>query len=127
MAKPAEIITARTLREKQSVFARYVAKLIQQADALGYDVTLGEAWRSPEEAKRLAKAGLGIIGSLHEQRLAIDLLLFKAGIYLTESTDYEPLGQWWEAQSGDGIRCAWGGRFTRADGNHFSFAHGGKA
>jgi hypothetical protein len=114
-----------SLREKQSLFATAVAHLILQANELGYAVTLGEAWRSREEAHRLAIEGKGIKNSLHTVRLAIDLNLFRNGEFLTESDDYKPLGLWWEAQSYDpDVRCCWGGRFY--DGNHFSFAHGGR-
>jgi len=114
-----------TLREKQSWFAYLVAALILHAELLGFDVTLGEAWRSPEEAARLAKAGKGIKRSLHCDRLAIDLNLFKNGKYLTKPQDYEPLGAWWESQGiALGLLCCWGGRF--GDGNHFSISHAGR-
>lgn len=113
-----------TLREKQSVFILKVAGLIQQAYAMGYELTFGEAYRSPEEAARLAKIGKGIEKSLHTQRLAIDLNLFKDGVYLSDSAAYKPLGDWWEAQSEPGIECCWGGRFN--DGNHFSISHLGR-
>lgn len=113
-----------TLREKQALFAVLVSELIQMASVLGYSVTLGEAWRSPEEAARLASLGLGIKNSLHTQRLAIDLNLFKHGVYLTESESYRPLGEWWEQRH---ELARWGGRFSRPDGNHFSLAHGGRA
>jgi hypothetical protein len=113
-----------TLREKQSAFALLVAKLIQHADCLGYTITLGEVYRSPEEAARLAKAGKGIVSSLHTQRLAIDLNLFKDGFYQTASEAYGPLGEWWEGQSTTELMCHWGGRFS--DGNHFSVGHGGR-
>jgi len=104
----------------QMRFAGMVAALIVEAQRQGYGVTLGEAWRSPAEAARLSTVGKGITASLHCQRLAVDLLLFRDGVYLTNTADYEPLGAWWEGQGG-----AWGGRFTRADGNHFSLAWGG--
>ena len=113
-----------TLRQRQSLFARRVADLIREAERLGYDVTLGEAWRSPEEAERLAAAGKGIRNSLHCQRLAIDLNLFKDGVWLKNTPAYERLGVWWELQSTDDLRWAWGGRF--GDGNHFSLSHGGR-
>ena len=113
-----------TLREKQSMFARHVALLILEAFARGYEVTLGEAWRSPEEAARLAKTRKGIVRSLHVERLAIDLNLFRDGKYLSQSEDYRALGEWWEEQSTDLCKCCWGGRFS--DGNHFSFAHAGR-
>ena len=114
-----------TLRQKQSLFAVLVAKLIQQANAMGYAVTLGEAYRSPEEAARLEALKKGIKNSLHTQRLAIDLNLFRDGAYLSDGEAYKPLGEWWEAQSFDGATCCWGGRFH--DGNHFSISHGGRS
>lgn len=107
-----------TLREKQSLFAKFVAFLILEAEYLGYAVTLGEAYRSPEEALRLAKAKKGIARSLHTQRLAIDLNLFKDGHYLSSTESHRPLGEWWEQQH---AFCRWGGRF--GDGNHYSFEH----
>jgi hypothetical protein len=113
-----------TLRQKQSLFAGLVAQLIQHAIGVGYEVTLGEAWRSPEEAARLAKLGTGIARSLHCDKLAIDLNLFKDGVYLSSTEAHRPLGEWWEAQSTADYQCAWGGRFN--DGNHYALAHGGR-
>ena len=49
-------MSAETLRQKQSRFALMAARLILQAQAMGYEVTLGEAHRSPAEAARLAAA-----------------------------------------------------------------------
>jgi hypothetical protein len=54
----------------------------------------------------------------HKQRLAIDLNLFKGGVYQTSSEAHRPLGEWWEKQGG-----CWGGRWN--DGNHYSFEHNG--
>lgn len=116
MAKP-----KLTLREKQSFFVYLVHYLIQFADVQGYELTFGECWRSPEEAKRLAKLKKGIKRSLHCDRLAIDLNLFKEGKYLTKTEDYRELGEYWERL--DDL-CSWGGHFN--DGNHFSLTHGGR-
>lgn len=99
----------------QARFSFLVASLIMKAYAMGYEVTLGDAFRSPAEAFRQ-----GFSASLHTKRLAIDLNLFQAGRYLTRTEDYRALGIWWEAQAAD---CAWGGRF--GDGNHFSITYGG--
>jgi D-alanyl-D-alanine carboxypeptidase len=115
-----------TLRQKQSRFVWLVAQLIIQATARGYELTFGECYRSPEEARRLAKLGLGTITSLHCSKLAIDLNLFRDGAYLKATEDYQPLGEWWEQQSTADVTCCWGGRFARADGNHFSIAHGSR-
>ena len=112
-------MSAETLRQKQSRFALMAARLILQAQAMGYEVTLGEAYRSPAEAARLAAAGRGIARSLHTDRLAIDLNLFKNGRYLDSTEDHRPLGEWWESIGG-----TWGGRFK--DGNHYSLAHEGR-
>jgi hypothetical protein len=113
-----------TLRQKQSIFVVLVARLVQHATALGFELTFGETYRSPEEAARLAAAGKGIARSLHTSRLAIDLNLFKDGVYLSSTEAHRLLGEWWEAQSTEAIECAWGGRF--GDGNHYSIAHGGR-
>jgi len=96
-------------------FASLVAHLILEANRLGYNVTLGEAWRHPVMAAWYAARGKGVRESFHTKRLAIDLQLFRDSVYLTSTEDYTPLGVWWEAQGG-----TWGGRFKRADGNHFS-------
>jgi len=110
-----------TLRHKQSRFALGVALLIQEADKRGYQVTLGEAWRTKEQAALNAKAGTGTANSLHCERLAIDLNLFRDGKFLSASEDHRPLGEWWESLSPD---HRWGGRFR--DGNHYSLSIDGK-
>ena len=108
-----------SLRKKQTRFAGMVAELIRHCHAFGYEVTLGEAWRSDEEARRLAKSGKGIARSLHCDRLAIDINLFWAGEFLQDTESHRPIGEWWESIGG-----AWGGRF--GDGNHYSLEHGGR-
>jgi hypothetical protein len=112
-----------TLRQKQSRFAMSVALLIQRADALGLDVTFGEAWRTPEQAKLNAANGTGTFTSLHIERLAIDINLFRDGVWLKGTEDHRPLGEWWEKLGQD---YRWGGRFTRPDGNHYAISPDGK-
>jgi len=97
-----------TLREKQSKFVGMVVQLIEFAHEIGYELTFGDA---------CAKTGHKN-NSLHYIRLAIDLNLFKDGVYLTETKDHEPLGLYWESIGG-----TWGGRFN--DGNHYSLEHNG--
>lgn len=103
-----------SLRQKQSIFAFLVARLLIKMNEMGYEFTLGEAWRPPEEAERLAKLGVGIKNSLHIKKLAIDINLFKDGRYLSASEDHKELGKWWERQH---TLCRWGGRWD--DGNHY--------
>jgi hypothetical protein len=111
------------LGEKQRLFTRLVGELIQWAYANGYELTFGDAYRSPEEAALNALRGSGIANSLHSQRLAIDLNLFKDGQYLTDTTSYKPLGEFWKSLH---PTCCWGGDWTtRSDGNHFSITHEG--
>lgn len=112
------------LRDKQVVFAWAVSKLIQKSFDIGYEPVLGETYRHPKTAEYMAASGKGIKNSLHTKCLAIDLPLFKEGVYLTSTESYRPLGEWWEkfGKENDLVLC-WGGRFD--DGNHFSLEHEG--
>ena len=113
-----------TLGEKQRLFTRLVGQLIARIYASGYEATFGEAYRTREQAILNAQNGTGIANSLHTDRLAIDLNLFRDGTYLTRTEDWEPFGVFWEGLHED---CRWGGRFTKPDGNHFSITFGGRA
>jgi len=104
--------------EKQSLFALNVAALLKHINESGMLVTLGEAYRTPEQAEIYAKEGKGIVDSLHCKRLAIDInLLDKCGTYITDVKEYEPFGVFWESLHKFN---RWGGRFkTRVDADHF--------
>jgi len=86
-----------------------VALLIQFATQEGYELTFGAAWASGGHRDN----------SLHYDRLAIDLNLFRDGKWLNETEDHEILGLFWELIGG-----SWGGRF--GDGNHYSLEHEGR-
>ena len=110
-----------TLGVKQRRFAKGVALLLARAHELGYEVTLGDAYRDPRLHGNMGvKQGYGHRNSCHKVRLAIDLNLFKDGEFLEQSSDHEPLGKWWESLGPD---YCWGGRFN--DVNHYSISHGG--
>lgn len=111
-----------TLGEKQELFVELIGLLIAWAYANGYKLTFAEAYRTPEQAALNAQKGTGIAKSLHTSRLAIDLLLFKDGVYLTKSEDYKPLGERWKQMN---PLCCWGGDFDKPDGDHFSITHNG--
>lgn len=109
-----------TLRQKQSRFARMMVQLLNYAHSLGYEITFGDFYRDPKVHGAVGeKKSYSSANSLHKDRLAGDLNLFKDGKYLTETTDHEPLGVYWESIGG-----AWGGRFK--DGNHYSLEHEGR-
>ncbi len=112
-----------TLRQKQSRFALGVALLIQEADRLGYHVTLGDAYRTPGQAVANALSAAGIANSLHCERLAIDLNLFKDGRYITDSEGHAELGRWWKQIHPD---HRWGGDFAKKDFNHYSLTPDGR-
>lgn len=113
-----------TTRQKQSRFARDSAKLILHAYELGFEITYGECWRSPEQAKWNAAQGIGTANSLHIDRLAIDINLFINGVYVTNDEGHKVLGAWWKSLGPD---YRWGGDFTKKDFNHYSIAHEGRA
>lgn len=114
---------AETLSQKQRRFCRDVSLLIQYAYGEGFELTFGDAYRSPQQAQANAEAGTGISNSLHTQRLAIDLNLFVDDEYQSDTEAHRPLGEFWKSLGED--HC-WGGDFSKPDGNHYSIEHGGR-
>ena len=116
-----------SLGNKQRKFTFMVAKLIWWAYDHGYEITLGDAYRDPRvhgsygETTRFSKQSYSSSKSNHKLRLAIDLNLFKDGVYMTATEDYAPLGEHWISLGGE-----WGGSGDRQDGNHFSLNHDGR-
>ena len=89
-------------------------RLIDKAFEMGYEVTLGDAYRDPRVFGELGETkGYGNSNSKHKLRLAIDIHLFRDGVYLSSTKDHAKLGEWWESVQGG----VWGGRFD--DGNHY--------
>ena len=101
-----------TLGNKQRKFTKMIAELILFAYDQGYEITLGHALRCDS-------CPVGRMKSLHKEKLAVDLNLFKNGKYLTTTKDHQFLGEKWESMGGD-----WGGRFN--DSNHYSLEHQGR-
>lgn len=102
------------LQAIQSRFALEVSKLIIVADILGYQVTFGDAYRDP-------RCNYGSAKSKHRKRLAIDLNLFKDGVWLEKTEDHAVLGAYWKSIGG-----IWGGDFPQTeystpDGNHYEW------
>lgn len=105
-----------TLSAKQARFSSMVGHLLFWIEKQeNYRVTFGHAKAESGHMK----------GSLHYQRLAIDLNLFKKDMkgiwrYCTSTEAHEPLGKYWKSIGG-----SWGGDFRRKDGNHYSLEHNG--
>ena len=79
--------------------------LIMYAYALGYELTFGDTYPGKFSHRK---------GTFHEKGLAVDLNLFKNGVWLTETFEHEVIGTFWESLGG-----TWGGRWQ--DGNHYSW------
>lgn len=107
------------LLELQQEHTVRIGEFIGRLTLLGYGITQGESWRTPEMVAIYAKSGKGSKNSLHPDRLANDLNLFKNGKLLTKTEEYQEAGELWESMGG-----TWGGRFL--DGNHFSTAFMGR-
>ena len=109
------------LLTKQLKLGSDIARLIIYAESLGYQLKFGAALVHEDDTVHKKN-------SLHRMSLAVDLLLFKDGNYLTKTEDYLPLGLYWEAMGN-----SWGGRFGESeagkgdgkDGNHFSIPYFG--
>lgn len=105
----------------QFAFSRLIPRLFDKAFSLGVEITVGDAFRDPRVHGALGvKVGYGHKSSAHKQKLAIDLNLFKDGIFINGTEGHRQLGEWWEKQH---PLARWGGRFE--DGNHYSFEYQG--
>jgi hypothetical protein len=112
-----------TLREARCAFTICLAELILYVVSQGYETALDEGLDRLTEKDPTSDH---MKGSLHNVGLAQDLLLYQNGVYLTESAKYQFLGQFWkELGVKKGLALAWGGDFTKVDGNHFSLSWNG--
>jgi hypothetical protein len=120
-----------TLGQKQRLFARLAGMLLGEVYARGYEAALNWAFRPPQIAECLAdhagcpncharEGAIAVKNSVHCLKLAVDIDLFKDGVFLENTADHQPLGEWWEQQH---PLCRWGGRWS--DGDHYSMEHEG--
>ena len=99
-----------SLREEQEKFTRDVVKLLTWAFSMGYEVTLGEAFRTPEQQAIYVRDGRSkTMNSKHLNRCAIDIFVFKEGKLLTTKEEMQPVGNTWEGLSKEN---RWGGNFS---------------
>lgn len=108
---------------KQFIFTKNLALLINFLIAQGYYPSMGEVWRSEEQAILYAKEHKGIIHSLHCKRLAVDIYLHDSkGNFLTDKKHYEEAGKYWESLD---HKNRWGGHFPAGclkDYDHFQMS-----
>lgn len=105
-----------TLNEKQHIFAMNVAKLLLHVESLNLTCSIGEIFRSREQAEIYVAQGKGILDSQHCKKLAVDLFLFSNGKFLQEKNDYKLLGEYWESLDRSN---RWGGSWKKQDLVHF--------
>lgn len=114
-----------SLREKQSLFARYLARLILWIEAQGWEITLSEGYVGDTDAADGDYDGPHVRGGLHYLKLAQDFNLFVSGkLKATSCPEWYAVGQYWKTLD---PQCAWGGDFKSQDYNHVSLRHEGKA
>jgi hypothetical protein len=112
-----------TLREARCRFTELSVLLIAKAKELGYEAAWDDVKSQPIRmdcphcGKELMTKTKHKKDSVHEAGCALDLLLYKDGLYLPDQKYYVELGEYWEGLDPD---CkngrSWG------DGNHFSFS-----
>ena len=108
---PVPNFSALSLGQKQRLFSKMAAQLILKAYEMGYEITLGDAFRDPRVFGPMGvRQGYGVG--------AYGAGAYSLGVFLQSTEDHRPLGEWWESQGG-----TWGGRFN--DGNHYSLEHNG--
>ena len=117
-----------SLGSTQREFSRHVAELIEFIYKSGYECTLGDAYRDPRVFGEMGTKNsiisevesypaYGRAQSAHKQRLAIDLNLFKDGLYLRHTEAHRLFGDFWKGVHPEN---RWGGDFSNPDGNHYS-------
>jgi len=118
-----------TLRQKQSLFAFNIHKLIEFAYKNGFELTFGESTRTPSQIilnffgydvvqrsdgptlvkrPRTSKT----LESRHGVRLAVDFNIFIGDRLTNSPKEIKPLGDFWESLHTDNV---WGGDWDRDD------------
>jgi len=104
--------------DQQWEFLRDLSLLIAYADRMGYKLTGGELERPQAMQDIYWKEGKTTVRrSVHQDRKAVDLNVFKGGEYTTLKIDVQPLGDFWESLS---PLNSWGGNWhSFCDTPHF--------
>lgn len=98
-----------SLVAEQAAFLIDVAKLVNKATELGFVVTGGELYRTPEQQQIHVRAGRSkTMNSIHLKRCAIDLNFFKDGKLTYDVAALRPVGDYWESLN---PKNQWGGNW----------------
>lgn len=99
------------LSQKQRIFTRNIACLIEYAYFIDIELTFGHAWRSLEEQKRLKAEGKSkTLNSKHLDRLAVDFNFFINGKLTYDFHKVKVLGDYWVSLHPDN---RWGGDWNK--------------
>lgn len=99
-----------SLVQEQAEFLLDAAKLIQYASQLGFVVTGGELFRTPEQQQIYLKTGRSkTMASNHLRRCAIDLNFFLNGKLVYDIPTLKPIGDYWESLC---PKNSWGGSWS---------------
>ena len=101
------------LGEAQELFGRLFGELLVYIHLKGYQVRLGDLW-GRETDRNLNGSRTHKVGSQHFKRLAVDINLFKDGVFMSKTEHHKIFGEFWESLHPN---CRWGGRYM--DGNHY--------
>lgn len=113
-----------TLGQMQRIHVQLVSELIAFTYAQGYQLSWGEAFRTAQQAQWDAAHGTGIVNSVHCDRLAVDLQLFKDGVYLTDPAAYKFMADYWQSLH---PLCRAGYYFKTVDADHFGMEYLGRS
>ena len=104
---------------EQAAFLLDVCRLINKATEMGFVVTAGELYRTPEQQQIYVKTGRSrTMDSLHLQRRAVDLNFFVNGKLCYDKDTLASLGVYWESLH---PLNSWGGNGVKlVDTPHFS-------
>ncbi len=96
-----------SLVQEQAAFLKDVVLLLVKADDLGFVVTGGELFRTPEQQQIYVQTGRSTtMNSNHLRRCAIDLNVFKNNVLIYDIEILRPLGEYWKSLN---PRNDWGG------------------
>jgi len=109
-------INPSTSGEAQELFILLLPILLDYIHSKGYRTRGGDLYRDPRVFGEIGeRLGYGHPKSGHKRKLALDINLFRNGVYLNKTEDHKEFGEWWKKQH---PLCRWGGDFE--DGNHYS-------